>query len=269
VEAKLKVATLKTSGILLPLLVIASYAQAESITISLQNARQDPLIDFTAPAPDSPDKVFFRNDGLLIRQAGDVKNKDRRDTGFSFLVVGSGDFTASLELSILKLGEPTEGWGHGLIYSVFLDDKEQTVLQMCLISSPGRGRILRVEKIGRHVTQPIRQSFPLDFESGTLRIARQDKTAIFSIDHDGISEELVTIPCPDADVRSVSTWCTRLPTGNAPTELLMKQFTIDADSFYAYQTSRLTWFSWWYVLIAASLLSTVGLLVYQYGSASN
>jgi hypothetical protein len=219
-------------------------------------------------------RVQFRADSLQIRQvqvrqAVDARNKDRINARLSFLDVIGRDFTASLELSIFKLGEPTEGWGHGLINSVFLDDEEQSVLQMCLISSPGRGRILRVEKIGRHVTQPIQQSFPLDFDSGTLRIARRDETAIFSIDHDGISQELTTIPCPDADVRSVSTWCTRLPSGNAPTEFLVKEFTMDADSFYAYQTSRMSWFSWWYVLISASLLSTAGLLVYQYGSASN
>ena len=127
---------------------------SDRLEVDLKNAARDPLIDFTSPIAGSPDRVEVTRDGLLIRQGRDKLGVAKRDTGFKFLLSASGDFKASLDLKKVRLDEPTSGWGQGLVFSVWLDDPEQSVLQICLLALPGSGLTIRAERIGRKVTPP-------------------------------------------------------------------------------------------------------------------
>jgi hypothetical protein len=77
-----------------------------------------------------------------------------------------------------------------------------------------------------------------------MKVARQGRTAIFTLVQDGVEKELGRLECPAAEVRSASVYCTRLKKGNARAEFLLKKLSVEAEGFYSYQapkSNRLTW----------------------------
>lgn len=239
------------------LLSVCSTCRGETLVIDLRLANNDPLIDFTAPLRGSPDRVRVVDDGLLVKQGKDKKGFAKRDTGFKFLLSASGDFKATLDLKKNRLEEPKSGWGQGLIFSVWLDDPEQTVLQVSLIALPNRGESIRAEKVGRKVKSPVRESVASDFSDGMLVVSRQGKNAKFEVVADGTATTILEAPVPTTDVRSVSVWCTRQDSGNTPAEFLIRNLEVQTDEFYSYQKSRGLGFSWWYLCAAFCLLTLI------------
>ena len=237
---------------LLTMLLARAVSAGDVLEVDLRNASRDPLVDFTSPLVGSPDRVDVVKDGLRIRQGRDKPGFAKRDTGFKFLLSASGNFNASLDMKKVLLEEPTSGWGQGLIYSVFLDDPEQSVVQMGLLALPGSGQTIRTEKIGRLVKNPSSQNSQIEFKDGKLIIRRKGQTISFLVSMGGKEQLLQEIPSPMGDVQSLSVWCTRQDNGNSPAEFLLRTLTVESDGFYSYKTTS-HWFTWWHGLGAASL----------------
>ena len=216
---------------------------SERLEVDLRNASRDPLIDFTSPIAGSPDRVEVTRDGLLIRQGRDKKGVTKRDTGFKFLLSGSGGFEVSLDLKKVKLEEPSSGWGQGLIFSLWLDDPEQSVLQVCLLALPGSGVSIRAKKIGRNVKIPMRKNVNIDFDSGKFVISRTGTLASFSVANGTKETKVFEAECGSRDIQSISVWCTRQDQGNTPAEYLLRSLAVKADGFYSYQKTAY-WFTW-------------------------
>lgn len=239
---------------------------SDRLEVDLKNAARDPLIDFTSPIAGSPDRVDVTRDGLLIRQGRDKPGVAKRDTGFKFLLSASGDFKASLDLKKVRLDAPTSGWGQGLIFSVWLDDPEQSVLQICLLVLPGSELTIRAERIGRKVSPPVRKVANVDFDSGSFVISRVGKVASFSVIKGTTETPIFKIDCGTGDIQSLSVWCTRQDKGNAPAEYLLKSLTVEADGFYSYKKSS-HGFTWWHGMGLTSLAAlAVGVLLKVRGS---
>lgn len=239
---------------------------SDRLEVDLKNAARDPLIDFTSPIAGSPDRVEVTRDGLLIRQGRDKPGVAKRDTGFKFLLSASGDFKASLDLKKVRLDEPTSGWGQGLIFSVWLDDPEQSVLQICLLALPGSGLTIRAERIGRKVTPPVRKVANVDFDNGTFVIGRVGKKASFALINGTTKTPIFEIDCGTGDVQSLSVWCTRQDKGNAPAEYLLRSLTVEANGFYSYKKSS-DWFTWWHGMGLTSLAAlAIGIFLKVRGS---
>jgi hypothetical protein len=250
-------------------LVCSSVSLAtERLEVDLRNAARDPMIDFTSPIAGSPDRVEVTRDGLFIRQGRDKKGVAKRDTGFKFLLSASGDFTASLDLKKVRLEEPSSGWGQGLVFSVWLDDPEQSVLQICLLAMPGSGVSMRAEKIGRNVKMPIRKNAYIDFESGRFVISRVGTLATFSVVNGSTETEILKAECGSKDIQSVSVWCTRQDQGNTPAEYLLRSLTVQADGFYSYQKANRS-FTWWQVTSLACLAALVVAISLKVRAARN
>ncbi len=250
------------------LLVVASacYCPAEEIVIDLRKANNDPLVDLVPPPSGSPDRVQSTHDGLRIMQFADVSGRPTGIAGFKSMIAASGDFRITLDLKITKLAGPKEGWGHGLIFAVFLDDQSQTTLKLNQIAYPGQDAPqAMIEISGRGVQSPTYQPGRANFRDGKLTIERRGSVAIFSIEQtkEKVSNEIARLPCPTSDVRTVEVWSTRVDKGNVPADILLRSLRIDADSFYSYKRPVLGWFTWWQLLIVANVAVIGGLLAYR------
>ena len=250
------------------LLVVASLGNcsAEEIVIDLRKANNDPLIDLVPPPTGSPDRVQTTKDGLRILQAADVPGRPTGITGFKSTIAASGDFSITLDLKITKLAGPSAGWGHGLIFAVFLDDESQTTLKLNQIAYRGQDSSQSMVEIsGPGVQAPTYQPGPANFRDGKLIIERRGSVAIFSIElaKEKVRNEIARIPCPTNDVRTVEVWSTRVETGNAPADILLRSLRIDADSFYSYKRPVLGWITWWQLLIIGNVVVIGGLLAYR------
>lgn len=248
-------------GIILGTLTTPALA-AEQLEISLGGLSNDPLVDFSPPRLGSGDSVSTTPTGLLIKQSADRPGSTEHwNTGFKVLVSGKGDFEATLGVQLIRLEEPKQGWGQGLLFAVALDDEKQSVLQLGILSAPGKGTRLRAEHIGRNVPRPTRVYKEAAFNEGTLRISRSGDEAVFTVESSGETLELLRIGCSKADVRNISVWCTRQDKGNTRTEVLLKKLLIQADSFFAFQQPRRSWWNLWYLFIGTNVLVIVGLLI--------
>ncbi len=255
---------------LLPLaiVVVASLrcCSGEEIMIDLRNASRDPLIDLVPPPAGSPDRIQANKDGLRILQFTDVPGRLTGVTGFKSTLAASGDFSITLDLKINKLTGPSAGWGHGLIFAVFLDDESQTTLKLNQIAYRGQDSSQSmVEMSGRGVQTPTYQLGPRNFRDGKLIIERRGSVAIFSLDvaKEKERKEIGRIPCPTNDVRTVEVWSTRVDKGNAPADILLRSLQIDADAFYSYKRPVLGWITWWQLLIVGNVVVIGGLLGYR------
>lgn len=246
-------------------LLMHGLAYGEQIVIELKNGLSDPLIDFVPPPLGSPDRVSITERGMHIQQTGDKPGRITGVTGFKSMLPASGDFTITLEAKVNKLTGPSEGWGHGLIFVVFLDDPAHTALKLNQVAMPGSNYQTLVEISGRHVEQPIYLSGDTPLLDGKLIIERRGAEAIFSIEpkSDGQRSEVARVPCPTNDVRSVEVWSTRVDKGNAPSNLLIKRLTLDADAFYSFKRPVAGRFTWWQALIAAHVVVIGGAVSYM------
>ena len=247
-------------------LISLGYCSAEEIVIDLRKANNDPLIDLVPPPVNSPDRVQATKDGLRILQSADVPGRPTGIAGFKSTIAASGDFSITLDLKITKLSGPSAGWGHGLIFAVFLDDESQTTLKLNQVAYRGQDSPrTMVEISGRGVQAPTYQPGPANFRDGKLMIERRGREAIFSIElaKEKVRNEIARIPCPTNDVRTVEVWSTRVDTGNAPADILLRSLRIDADSFYSYKRPVLGWITWWQLLIIGNVVVIGGLLVYR------
>lgn len=240
-----------------------SVAASEQIVVPLSQVATDPLIDFTPASDGSADRVSVSAAGLRVQQAADrAGSPTSANIGFKMLVPASGDFCTRLDMKVLLLEQPTEGWGQGLVYSVFLDDESQSVLQFGVLSAPGKPPRLRCERIGRHVKEPVTRYFDVALEDGTLEIRRVGREAIFSVRHGaGDFDELFRLDCSDADVRLVSVWCLRQKTGNTRADFLFRNLSIEAERFFSFQQRAGSRWSWWHLLVVVQVAVLVGLLV--------
>ena len=225
----------------------------EEIVIDLKKGLTDPLIDYVPPPPGSPDRVQFTSEGMRILQFGDVAGRPTGLTGFKSTVAASGDFTVTLEAKIRKLTGPSQGWGHGLIFAVFLDDEAQTTLKLNQIAYPGSSHHTTVEISGRNVSQPFYARGDQPLTDGKLIISRRSREVVFSIEPTPGAKriEVARHECPTNDVRNVEVWSTRVEKGNAPSDIIIKKLTLESDAFYSFKRPVLGWITWWQGLIAA------------------
>ena len=246
-------------------LLFSGSAISEEIVVDLKKGQSDPLIDFVPPPVGSPDRVQFTSEGMRILQSGDVAGRPTGITGFKSTVAASGDFTATLEAKIRKLSGPSQGWGHGLIFSVFLDDDVQTTLKLNQIAYQGSSHQTMVEISGRSVPTPFYARGDQPLRDGKLIISRQGGEVVFSIEPTMGAKriEIVRKPCPTNDVRSVEVWSTRVDKGNAPSDILLKKLTLECGEFYSFKRPVLGWFTWWQGLIAANVLVIFMALAYR------
>ncbi len=249
--------------VLISVIVVSrSVIAAEDVVINMQTAPTDPLIEMMWPPSGSPDRYEFTDEGLLIEQQGDSKGDPSGVIGLRTMLPAHGDFEIKLDLKVTRLQPPLSGWGQGLVFAVFLDDQQETILKLNQICVPGQKPVSAIEISGRGVKEPkFSNSDPIS--EGTLSIARVDKEAIFRIDNGAGLQEVYRSSCPIADLRSVEVICTRLPEGNTPVELTLKKLTITADSFYTFRKPEVSWFPFWKVLIAVQVILIVALLVYK------
>ncbi len=250
------------------LLVVASacLCPADEIVIDLRKANNDPLVDLVPPPAGSPDRIQATHEGLRIVQSADSAGRPTGVTGFKSMIAAAGDFRITLDLKITKLAGPKEGWGHGLIFAVFLDDQSQTTLKLNQIAYPGAiAPQTMVEISGRGVQSPTYQAGPADFRDGKLIIERRGSEGIFSIEFakGKVPKEITRLPCPNNDVRSVEVWSTRVDKGNVPADILLRTLRIESSSFYSYKRPVLGWLTWWQLLIVCNVAAIGGLLVYR------
>ncbi len=254
--------------VLLVLVLLPAFASGEQIVVDLKGGLSDPLIDFVPPPVGSPDRVAFTARGMHIQQTSDKPGRSTGVTGFKSMLAASGDFSVTLDAKVNKLSGPKEGWGHGLIFVVYLDDPAQTALKLNQVAFPGSGQQTLVEISGRHVEQPVYLYGDSPLVDGKLIIERRGGEAIFSIEPkpDGQRSEVARQPCPNSDVRSVEVWSTRVDTGNAPTDILIKRLTLDAGAFYSFKRPLAGRLTWWQGLILGHvvvILGAVGVMVWQ------
>lgn len=257
----------KSFGLISVFLFLHGVISAEDVVINMQTAPTDPLVEMMWPPSGSPDRYRFTNEGLVIRQNGDSKGKPSGVIGLRTMIPAQGDFEIRLDLKVMKLQPPTSGWGQGMVFAVFLDDQDETILKLNQLCIPGQTPVSAIEISGRGVKDP-KYSSADPLKEGTLAIARVDNVAIFRIDNGSGFQEVYRSECPDSDMRSVEIICTRLPKGNTPVELTLKKLTITADSFYTFRKPQEPWFRLWHVLIVVQVVSLIGLLAYRRRTAS-
>ena len=252
-------------------LVIATspqlWAEKESIVVELRSGGTDPLIDFVPPPFGSADQARFSSEGLRITQFSDSRNKPTGVAGFKSTLAASGDFKATLDLKVTKLEPPTEDWGHGVIFSVFLSDPLQTTLKLNQVAfkgaEPGTVESM-VEISGRGIQEPTYISGP-PLKEGALIIERIGTDAIFSIQPkgEGNATEIARVPCPAEDVQCIEVWSTRVPKGNSPADVTFRKLSMESEGFYSYRGSETSWFTWWNGLIALQIAIVFGLVIYR------
>lgn len=237
---------------------------AETLEIDFRTVASDPLADYT-PASSPGDKSFITREGLRVQQVSDRKGATEppREIGVKMLISASGDFRVELDWEAKKIESPSEGWGQGVIFTIELDDPEITELQMGFIAAPGKKAELRAALKGLRVAKPIYRSFPNSFKSGVFVIERQGREAIFSVIEDGVTVELTRLDCPSADMRYASVWCTRLAKGNSASDHLFRTLRVSADSFFTFQSSRVSRWAWWQIALFIQAACLLGLLGYR------
>lgn len=244
-----------------------AWAEQESISVDLRKGANDPLIDFVPPPFGSADSAQFSKDGLRIRQYADSGKKPTGVAGFKSTLAGSGDFKAVLDLKVNTLTPPSEGWGHGVILSIFLADPLQTTLKLNQVALHGSGEngVQSVMEIsGRKIKEPTYISGP-PLEDGLMIIERIGKEAVFSIQPKGAStaQEIARAACPSEDIICVEVWSTRVEKGNAPADVTFRQLTLNSDGFYSYKGNESGWFNWWTGGLALQIAVVVGLVIYM------
>ena len=244
------------------MIVTHSLNAAEDVVINMQAAPTDPLVEMMWPPSGSPDRYDFTDEGLVIEQQGDSIGDPVGVIGLRTMIPAQGDFEIKLDLKVTKLQPPTSGWGQGMVFAVFLDDQEETILKLNQVCILGQAPISTIEISGRGVKDP-KYSSTDPLSEGTLSIARVDEEAIFRIDDGTGFREVYRSTCPKSDMRSVEVICTRLPEGNTPVELTLKKLTITADSFYTFRRPEESWFSVWKLLIAVQVILVIALLAYK------
>lgn len=239
-----------------------SSARSEELEISFANAQTDPLVELFLPPPGSPDTIRFTNEGMSIRQPGDVPGRPTGVAGFKTLLMAQGDFTVTFDFECPRLEQPTQGWGQGIVLAVFLDDEAETILKMAKLACPDRDPFCQVEINSRTGSvEPIYRPHDMEFTEGSFIINRSGDEVTFTVDNGDERRVLETFPCPASDVRGVELGCTRLEQGNTPAEYLLERLHIEADGFFSYQTPKEPAISWWTILITGQLLVLGGLLV--------
>ncbi len=205
-------------------------SRGEDLEISLANAAREPLIELVLPPQGSPDHVSLTAEGLLIRQARDVPGRPVGVAGVNMLLPASGDFSATLDCKCLRLEEPSEGWGQGLLLQVVLDDKPQTILKLARFAYPGQGQLCHAEITHVVGDAPAEYFYrEMEFEEGSLVISRAGREVTFAVDNGSGLQVIETRTCPSADVRTVQAFCTRLEKGNTEAEFLLRRLRIQAD----------------------------------------
>lgn len=150
-----------------------------------------------------------------------------------------------------------------MVFQVFLDDEEQTILKMARFSFPGKGPLCQAEIMYLNSDKPAEYyDRDMPFKDGSFTIARRGAEVIFAVDNGRGSQVIETRPCATVDVRSVEIGCTRLEKGNTPVEFLLKRIALEADQFFAYQVPDRPWLTWWKVAIGVQLVLVVGLLFF-------
>lgn len=237
-------------------LVLQSFARADEIVLELSNGQRDPLFEFVPPPFGSPDIVQFNEKGLLIQQVEDVEGQPTGVTGFKTIVSASGDFQITIDLEINQLDPPSDGWGHGLIFTVLLNDAKQTALKLNQISVKDSKPFTLIEISKRNEYMPFLAQHMKALKKGSLRIARMGKEVTFSMDNGKGFEEITKQQCPNADVRGVEVWSPRVAKGNAPSDILLRKLTMQADKFYPFQPTQASWFTWWRLLVVCQMVVT-------------
>lgn len=69
--------------------------------------------------------------------------------------------------------------------------------------------------------------------------------------------------CPTEDIRTVEVWSTRVDEGNAPTDILVRQVTIEAGGFYTFKKPVLGWITRWQAIIVAHLAVIAAAISYR------
>jgi len=178
------------------------------------------------------------------------------------LLPACGDFSIALDCKCLRLEEPSEGWGQGLLLQVFLDDEQQTVLKLARFAYPGRGQLCQAEITHKVGDQPAEYFYrQMEFKEGSLVISRTGQEVTFAVDNGSERQVIESRSCPSADVRTVEAGCTRLEKGNTAVEFLLRRLRIQADRFFSFQPPKESWFSWWKVLLGTQVVVVVGLLI--------
>lgn len=223
---------------------------AEQIELDFRKVNSDPLVDYTAPSSGG-DRAVVTPQGLrVIQRAAAAGGPPPRDTGAKFLVSSSGDFEVAFDFKVLKLEEPKTGWGQGLLFTIELDDLAGTDLQMAMLAAPGKGARLRTVVQTRRPEEADRVYHTESFTDGRFIVSRNEEEAIFAIESGTKRKELRRVPCPRANVRSISVWCTRLPEGSTRAEFLLRSATVNSDAFFAFQAPRNSGWSWWSIIVA-------------------
>jgi hypothetical protein len=244
--------------------VAAERLHAEEIIIDLSRGARDPLVDFVPPPSGSPDRVQFTSKGLLIQQSSDVPGRPTGVTGFKCTLAASGNFKIGLDVNIKKLIGPTDGWGHGLIFTVALDDPTTTTLKLNQIAYPNAKVHQSMAEISDRSQQRPFYKAGKEVKEGTLTIERRGSEAVFSIQPKGETAiEIARQPCPTSDIRSVEVWSTRVEKGNSPSDILVSKLTLQSDGFYSFKKPVLGWFTWWQGIVAAHVVAIFGLLLYR------
>jgi hypothetical protein len=245
--------------------IVTAELLAEEITIDLSRGARDPLVDFVPPPSGSPDRVQFTGKGLHIQQTGDAPGRPTGVSGFKSTLAASGNFTMSLDVHVRKLAGSTDGWGHGLIFAVMLDDPAQTALKLNqLVYNGSKSQQSMVEVSSRSGMRPFYKSGP-ELREGKLIIQRIGSEAIFSIVPKGGSPtEIARRPCPTEDIRTVEVWSTRVDKGNSPSDILISKLTLESDGFYSFKKPVLGWFTWWQAIVGGHVIAILGLLIYRY-----
>ena len=113
---------------------------AEDVVINMQAAPTDPLVEMMWPPSGSPDRYDFTDEGLVIEQQGDSIGDPVGVIGLRTMIPAQGDFEIKLDLKVTKLQPPTSGWGQGMVFAVFLDDQEETILKLNQVFNNWRAR---------------------------------------------------------------------------------------------------------------------------------
>lgn len=225
-------------------------------------AQLDPLIQFTLPTTDSPDKAIFTRSGLRVIQRKDIAGKKSTVSGFKIPVNVDGDFEFSLDLKCVKMNHPEKGWGHGVMIRVILDDERQPVLVGGCITQENNGRALEARVLHEPGEKPDRVLQPVSFQQGTLTASRVGNEFVLTAAEKGKpAVEIARLPCSTAKLSGIHVWCSRLPKDNAEAEYLLQRVRFEGDELFTYETAPPSYTWYW---IFGGLLVINGILIGGY-----
>lgn len=243
---------------------VTGIALAEEIEVKLgANALKDPLIEFVMPPDGSPDQVQFVRDGILVTQSADVPGKRTGVTGFKLLTTAEGDFEFRLDVEVRKLRPPTEGWGHGVMIRVLLDDESQPIISGGCVAQKSDNLAFLHQVMRDPNDKTERARTPFQFKTGEITLSRIEGETILSVRPDGGEErEVSRLPCSRSSVSEIQVWCTRLTEGNSEANYLLKNVKFKAGNFFVYKEPKER-INWWMVLrIAIISGGVVAAMVY-------